>query len=130
MRPSATEAGDAYQAWRHRIRALFRSVLEEHDLDALFFPQSGAPNRDRIEDPERPDYEPNNWPEIPSNIVNALGVPVVTVPFTYFEDGTPFVTAFIGDLWTEADLLVYASAFELANGARRAPALVDGAADR
>ena len=130
VRPSATEAGDAYQAWRHRIRALFRSVLEEHDLDALFFPQSGAPNRDRIEDPERPDYEPNNWPEIPSNIVNALGVPVVTVPFTYFEDGTPFVTAFIGDLWTEADLLVYASAFELANGARRAPALVDGAADR
>ena len=104
--------------------------MEEHDLDALFFPQSGAPNRDRIEDPERPDYEPNNWPEIPSNIVNALGVPVVTVAFTYFEDGTPFVTAFIGDLWTEADLLVYAFAFELANGARRAPALVDGAADR
>ena len=126
VRPSATEAGDAYQAWRHQIRTLFRSVLEEHDLDALFFPQSGSPNRDRIEDPERPDYEPNNWPEIPSNIVNALGVPVVTVPFTYFEDGTPFVVAFIGDLWTEAELLVYAFAFEHASRVRQAPVLVDG----
>ena len=122
-RPSATEAGDAYQAWRHRIRTLFRSVLEEHELDGLFFPQAGSPNRDLVEDPERPDHAPNNWPEIPSNIVNALGVPVVTVPFSYFDDGTPFVVALIGDLWTEAELLAYAYSFERETRARRAPVL-------
>ena len=55
-----------------------------------------------IEDPERPDYAPNNWAEIPSNIINDIGVPTVTVPFDYFDDGTPFVLAFIGDTWTEA----------------------------
>jgi Asp-tRNA(Asn)/Glu-tRNA(Gln) amidotransferase A subunit family amidase len=104
-RPSATEEGDAYQAWRHDFRALFRSVLEENDLDALFFPQAGEPSRPLVEDPERPDYKPNNWAELPSNIINDLGVPVVTVPFGHYEDGTPFVLALIGDSWTEAELL-------------------------
>jgi amidase len=124
-RPSATEQGDAYQAWRFQLRNLFRRVLEEHELDGLFFPQSGMPNRDLVEDPERPDFAPNNWAEIPSNIVNDLGVPTVTVPFSYFEDNTPFVLAFIGDMWTEAALLSYAYAFERATGARIAPTLVE-----
>jgi amidase len=120
-RPSATEQGDAYQAWRYETRNLFRSVLEENDLDGLFFPQSGVPNRPVVEDPERPDYAPNNWAEIPSNIVNDIGVPTVTVPFSYFDDGTPFVLAFIGDMWSEAKLLSFAYAFERATVGRRAP---------
>ena len=124
-RPSATEEGDAYQAWRHEIRALFRSVLEEHQLDGLFFPQSGTPNRPVVEDPERPDYAPNNWAEIPSNIINDIGVPTVTVPFSYYEDGTPFVLAWIGDSWTEAELLSYAYTFEEATKARRPPRLTE-----
>ena len=122
-RPSATEEGDAFQAWRHRIRELFRGVLQEHRLDGLFFPQAGAPNRDLVEDPERPEYSPNNWPEIPSNVVNDFGVPVVTVPFSYYDDGTPFVIAFVGDAWTEAELLGYAHLFERATAARVAPVL-------
>ncbi|MEX2467391.1 MAG: amidase [Gemmatimonadota bacterium] len=123
-RPSATEEGDAYQAWRHEVRALFRQVLEDHDLDALFFPQSGEPNRPVVEDPERPDYKPNNWAELPSNIINDLGVPVVTVPFGFYEDGTPFVLALIGDTWTEAELLSFAYTLEQETLARRAPELV------
>jgi Asp-tRNA(Asn)/Glu-tRNA(Gln) amidotransferase A subunit family amidase len=122
-RPSATEAGDAYQAWRRDLLALFRSVLEDDELDGLFFPQAGAPAPDLVEDPERPDYNPNDWPELPSNIINDLGVPVVTVPFGYYEDGTPFVLAFIGDKWSEADLLAWAYDFEQATKARRAPEL-------
>ncbi len=126
-RPSATEAGDAYQAWRYETRLLFRQVLEEHGLDGLFFPQSGVPNRPVVEDPERPDFAPNNWAELPSNIINDLGVPTVTVPFSYFEDGTPFVLAFIGDMWTEAELLSYAYAFERAHPVRRPPVLEEQA---
>lgn len=122
-RPSATEEGDAYQAWRHEIRALFRQVLEDNDLDALFFPQSGEPNRPLVEDPERPDYKPNNWAELPSNIINDLGVPVVTVPFGYYDDGTPFVLALIGDTWTESELLSFAYTLEQEMQARRAPEL-------
>jgi len=122
-RPSATEEGDAYQAWRQDLRALFRSVFDSHDLDALLFPQAAAPGPNLVEDPERPDFEPNNWPEIPSNIVNDLGVPVVTLPFAYYADGMPFVLALIGDMWSEAALLSYAYELEQATRARRPPAL-------
>ena len=124
-RPSATEEGDAYQAWRYEIRALFRRVLDEHRLDALFFPQAGEPNRPVVEDPERPEYNPNNWAELPSNIINDLGVPAVTVPYDYYEDGTPFVLAFIGDSWSEADLLRYAYAFEGIADGRIPPTLTE-----
>jgi len=123
-RPSATEAGDAFQAWRMEIRALFRSVLEENDLDGLFFPQGGAPIRDLVEDPERPDFNPNNHPELPSNTINDIGLPVVTVPFDYYDDNTPFVVAFIGDLWTEPALFGWAYDFEQATLSRRPPTLV------
>jgi len=122
-RPSATEGGDAYQAWRRDIRNHFRNVLDEHGLDGLFFPQAGGPITRLVMDPERPDFTPNNHPELPSNITNDLGVPVVTVPFAYYDDGTPFVIAFIGDLWSEAELLSYAYAFEQATKARIAPRL-------
>ena len=122
-RPSATEEGDAFQGWRADIRALFRSVLEDNDLDGLFFPQAGAPIGDLVEDPERPDFNPNNHPELPSNVINDIGLPVVTVPFGYYADGTPFVLAFIGDLWTEAALLGYAYDLEQATKARVPPQL-------
>ena len=131
-RPSATDAGAetsaTYEEWRSQLRELFRSVLERNDLDGLFFPQASEPNKNLVEDPSRPSYAPNNWPEIPSNIVNDLGVPVVTVPFAYYEDGTPFVVAWIGDMWTETQLLGYAHAFEQVTHARRPPSLEAGPA--
>ncbi len=123
-RPSATEAGDAYQGWRYHVRNIFRQVLEENELDGLFFPQSGQPNRPVVEDPERPEYTPNNWAELPSNIINDLGVPTVTVPYDYYEDGTPFVLALIGDMWSEGALLSFAFALEQATEGRRPPELV------
>lgn len=124
--PTATEQGDAFQAWRKEMRALFRAVLEDNGLDGLFFPQAGAPIRPMVEDPERPEYRPNNHPELPSNVINDVGLPTVTVPFAYYDDGTPFVLAFIGDLWTDAALLAYAYDLEQATRARVAPTLTEG----
>ena len=121
--PTATEEGDAFAAWRMEMRALFRAVVEDHQLDGLFFPQAGEPIRPLVEDAERPDYRPNNHAELPSNIINDIGLPTVTVPFSYYDDGTPFVLAFIGDLWTDADLLAYAHDLEQATQARVPPEL-------
>lgn len=123
--PEANMEGESrsFQDWRAEIQRRFQRILAEHDLDGLFFPQAGAPIPDLIEDPQRPDYNPNNHPELPSNIVNDIGLPVVTLPFAYYDDGTPFVLAFIGNLWTEAELLSYAYDLEQAGPGRRAPSL-------
>ena len=124
--PTATEEGDTFQAWRREMRALFRAVMEEHRLDGLFFPQAGEPIRPLVEDAARPQYRPNNHAELPSNIINDIGLPTVTVPYAYYEDGTPFVLAFIGDLWTDAELLAYAYDLEQATLARVPPTLTEG----
>ncbi|MDE2870299.1 MAG: amidase [Gemmatimonadota bacterium] len=123
--PTATEEGDAFQAWRLKMRALFRAVLADNGLDGLFLPQAGEPIRPLVEDPERPDYRPNNHAELPSNVINDIGLPTVTVPFAYYDDGTPFVLAFVGDLWTDAQLLAYAYDLEQATLARVPPQLTD-----
>lgn len=124
--PSPGDSAPTFLEWRQEIQDLFRSVLESHDLDGLFFPQAGAPIPDLVEDPQRPDYNPNDHPELPSNIVNDMGLPVVTVPFAYYEDGTPFVLAFIGNPWTEAELLSYAFDLEQAREGRIPPVLTTG----
>ena len=102
----------------------FRKVLADNDLDGLYFPQAGGPIRPFIEDPARPDYSPNNHPELPSNIINDIGLPLVTMPADYYPDGMPFNIAFIGDLWTEAQLIGYAYDLEQATRARRTPTLI------
>jgi len=48
----------------------------------------------------------------------------VTLPFAYYDDGTPFVLAFIGDVWTESELLAFAFDLEQATRSRKAPELV------
>ncbi len=123
VNPDSQGDGPAFEEWRAGIQALFRQVLDQHDLDGLFFPQAGAPIPDLIEDPRRPSYNPNNHPELPSNIVNDIGLPVVTLPFDYYDDGTPFVLAFIGVPWSEAGLLAYAYDLEQATRARVPPKL-------
>ncbi len=121
---NARDRADKFGRWQQDMRALFRRVLADHDLDGLFFPQAGGPIRPLVEDPARPEFSPNNHPELPSNIVDDVGLPVVTVPFGRYADGMPFVLAFIGDLWTDSDLLGYAYDLEQATRSRRAPSLV------
>jgi amidase/aspartyl-tRNA(Asn)/glutamyl-tRNA(Gln) amidotransferase subunit A len=115
---TATEQGDAYGAWRQDMRALFRKVLADNKLDGLFFPQAGAPITHR-----KGDATPNDHPELPSNIINDIGLPTVTFPYAYYDDGTPFNLAFIGDLWTDDKLLAWAYDLEQATHGRVPPKL-------
>ena len=115
---TATEQIDSYGAWRRDMRALFRKVLADHKLDGLFFPQAGRPISRR-----NGDATPNDHPELPSNIINDIGLPTITFPYAYYPDGTPCNMAFIGDLWTDDKLLAWAYDFEQATKGRVPPKL-------
>ena len=121
--PGETDAGRAFERWRTEILQAFRDTFDRHDLDGLFFPQAGAPSRDLVEDPERPDHNPNNWPELPSNIVNDMGLPTVAMPASHYPNGLPFAVAFIGEPGSDGALLEWAFALERATEARVPPAL-------
>lgn len=98
---------------------IFSDVLESNDLDALAFPQMYAPIPDLFSD-ER--YSATTVSEI-----NILGTPGVTVPAGYYDDGSPFSLIFLGESFSEADLLGYAFDYEQASLLREAPELEQAA---
>jgi Asp-tRNA(Asn)/Glu-tRNA(Gln) amidotransferase A subunit family amidase len=53
--------------------------------------------------------------------VNLLGTPAVNLSGGYYPDGSPFSVQFLGDMWSEGELLAMAYDFELASGFRVAP---------
>lgn len=103
-----------WHAREHLLREL-DTVMTTHALDALVFPQ-------RMEDLPHldggGDIASSTEPEI-----NIAGLPGVTVPAGYHASGAPFALMFVGRMWSEADLLTFAFAYEQATRHRRVPAL-------
>jgi Asp-tRNA(Asn)/Glu-tRNA(Gln) amidotransferase A subunit family amidase len=94
---------------------IFTAVFAEHRLDALCFPQMRAAL------PTLHGGEP--IPETTVSEINIAGLPGVTVPAGYYGSGAPFCLIFVGPMWSEADLLAYAFAYEQGTHHRRAPSL-------
>ena len=55
--------------------------------------------------------------------INIAGLPGVTVPAGAYASGAPFGLILVGPMWSEADLLGLAFAYEQATHHRRPPVL-------
>ena len=106
-----------FLAVRESFLDVFLEVLESNNLDGLAFPQMYAPVPDLFSDES---YSATTVSEI-----NILGTPGVTVPAGYYEDGSPFSLIFLGEQFSEADLLGFAYDYEQATRLREAPDLVE-----
>jgi Asp-tRNA(Asn)/Glu-tRNA(Gln) amidotransferase A subunit family amidase len=94
---------------------IVEEVFERHQLDAMLMPQM------REELPllqDRDTIQETNVGEI-----NIAGLPGVTVPAGYYASGSPFSIMFVGQLWSEADLLAFAFAYEAKTQHRKVPKL-------
>lgn len=101
------------------VKARYLQIVDEvftrHRLDGLVFPQM------RQELP--PALSGQTIQETTVGEINIAGMPAVTVPAGYYASGAPFGLLFVGRLWSEADLLAYAFAYETATRHRKRPAL-------
>ncbi|HYO25322.1 MAG TPA: amidase [Lacipirellulaceae bacterium] len=97
---------------REIVLAEFRRVMDALDLDALFYPQMWSPLEARVGG----SYRATTVSEI-----NVLGTPAVNLPGGYYPDGSPFSVQFLGDMWSEGELLSLAYDFEQATNFRTAP---------
>jgi amidase len=105
-----------FRALRERYIAVFNSVMDRHQLDALVFPQSLSEAPLLLSDASI----------IPTSIspINIGGFPGVILPAGYYPSGTPFGIVIVGRLWDEARVLRLAYAYEQQTRARRTPKLV------
>lgn len=105
-------------AVREAYLGAFNEVLERQQLDALIFPQM------REEIPAL--HDERVIQETTVSEINIAGLPGVVVPAGYYKSGAPFCLIIVGRMWSEADLLAYAFAYEQGTKHRRAPALDAG----
>ena len=103
---------------RAKMLGEFEQVMKDYNIDAFFFPQMFQELGALPAPPATGSY-----PNTTVSEVNLLGTPLVDLPGGTYADGTPFSVAFLGDTWTEANLLDYAYAFEQATLYRTAPNL-------
>jgi Asp-tRNA(Asn)/Glu-tRNA(Gln) amidotransferase A subunit family amidase len=102
-------------AAREAYLEIFDSVFARERLDALVFPQ--------MRDPLPALRGTEMIHETTVSEINIAGLPGVTVPAGYYASGAPFGVIFVGRMWSEADLLAFAYAYECATNHRRAPRL-------
>ena len=112
--PDLSEFITAKEAYLETFDAVFAGAR----LDALAFPQM------RTALP--PLHGTDTIHETTVGEINIAGLPGVTVPAGYYGSGAPFNLIFVGRMWSEADLLGLAYAYEQATRHRRAPALQAG----
>lgn len=97
------------------LRENVRTVLAEHELDALVYPSWSNPPR-LIGDLTTPDGN-NSYQLSPPT-----GFPAITVPMGYVGDGLPVGLQIFGDAFSEGRLIEIAYGYEQATLHRRSPA--------
>lgn len=91
-------------------------VMEDQELDGFVYPQM-AEEIPLLAD-EEANIEATTVPEI-----NISGLPLVTVPAGYYENGSPFALSFFGEQWSEESLINMAYDYEQATDLRESPEL-------
>ena len=100
---------------KERYLAIFGEVWARERLDGLVFPQM----REQLP----PLHGSGTIQETTVGEINIAGLPGVTVPAGFYASGAPFNLIFVGPMWSEADLLALAFAYETATHHRCAPTL-------
>ena len=98
---------------RRRLRVDTERRMVERDLDALLYPPSTVPPV------EIPAHQP--FDELRCELSAHTGLPAVTVPAGYTDEGLPVGVELLGREFAEPRLLELAYAYEQASGHRRPP---------
>jgi amidase len=107
---------DYYQALAQRgvLRQATLAVMADNQLDALIYPT--------IRDKPILIGTPTSQPGVNSNLTTHTGMPALTVPAGFTDDGLPVGVEFLGRVWSEPKLIALAYAYEQATHHRRPPA--------
>jgi amidase len=102
---------------RTKLLHIINDVMDKYDLDGFAYPQM-------FKETPLLDSKDNIGATTVSEL-NVAGIPLVTVPAGYYKSGSPFALAFLGKMWSEADLLGMAFDYEQATKFRVAPTLIE-----
>jgi len=107
---------------RRQAQAIYDAELDRLHLDGFVYPAIQMPPPDETM-PQ--DGELSGGPHSATGWVNMLGVPAISVPGGFYDDGLPFGIEISTRKWHDGDLISWAYDYELKTRHRKPPVLVD-----
>ena len=113
---------DALTNGRALVRNATLDLFNSNDLDALLYPTSGCP-ASPLPNLEDPTFVCESGSSA-SNIANLTGFPDIQVPAGFTSEGLPVTVSFLGEAYSEPELLGFAYDYEQATQLRAPSPLV------
>lgn len=107
---------------RRTVMALYEVALDRWHLDGFLYPAAQMPPPDETM-PQ--DGKVTGGPHSDTAWVNMLGVPAISFPAGFYDDGLPFGIEISGRTWHDGDLIGWAYDYEVRTRHRRRPVLVE-----
>lgn len=107
---------------RREVLALYETELDRLHLDGYLYPASQMPP---VDETMPQDGRVTEGPHSDTDWVNMLGVPAISFPAGFYEDGLPFGIEISTRKWHDGDLIGWAYDYERQTHHRKPPVLVD-----
>jgi amidase len=107
---------------RRKVLAIYEAELDRLDLNGFVYPASQMPP---VDETMPQNGHLSEGPHSDSGWVNMLGVPAISFPAGFYENGLPFGIEISTRKWHDGDLIGWAFDYELHTHYRKPPVLVD-----
>jgi amidase len=108
---------------RREVLALYNAELDRLHLDGFVYPASQMPP---VDETMPQDGRLSEGPHSDSDWVNMLGVPAISFPGGFYDNGLPFGIEISTRKWHDGDMIGWAYDYEQHTHHRRPPVLVEG----
>ena len=107
---------------RQRLLARYLAELDRLHIDGFVYPAIQMPP---VDETMPQDHQLTGGPHSATAWVNVIGVPAISVPAGFYDDGLPFGIEFSARPWRDGDLISWAYDYERLAHHRRPPVLVN-----
>jgi amidase len=122
MLETDTKADENLLAPRAKVLATYEAELDRLHLDGFVYPAIQMPP---VDETMPQDGRLSEGPHSDTGWVNMLGVPAISFPAGFYQDGLPFGIEISARKWHDGDLIAWAYDYEIQTRHRKPPLLVD-----
>ncbi len=108
---------------RRAVMAAYEAELDRLHLDGFVYPAIQMPP---VDETMPQNGSVTGGPHSDTGWINMLGLPAISIPAGFYDDGLPFGIEFSARRWRDGDLISWAYDYEQHTHHRRRPVLVEG----